>query len=188
MPAYLFAEPSLLEKWRERMNGLGPGLKVGISWRGGAEANVRRARSTTLDQWRGVLAVPGARFVSLQYGDTQSELDACYRGTGIEISDWEDADPLGDLDEFAAQIAALDLVVSVDNSTVHIAGALGLPVWTLLPFASDWRWLHGREDSVWYPTMRLFRQTAPRNWNDVFKSVVAKLTSRVQENGTRIQV
>ena len=148
---YLVPDASLLDKWRSRFRSLGSVLKVGISWRGGQEANVRRARSTRLDQWMPLLSLPGARFVNLQYGETQRELEALQQHHNVCVLDWDDADPLHDLDDFAAKVAALDLVISADNSTVHIAAALGRPVWTLLPFASDWRWMLDRNDTPWYP-------------------------------------
>ena len=91
------------------------------------------------------------------------------------IYDWTDADPLQDLDNFAAQIAALDLVISVDNATVHMAGALGVPVWTLLPYSPNWRWMLDREDTPWYPAMRLFRQPAFGDWETVMKKVSQEL-------------
>jgi ADP-heptose:LPS heptosyltransferase len=80
-------------------------------------------------------------------------------------------DQLSDIDVFAAQIAALDLVITIDNSTAHLAGALGVPVWLLLPYAADWRWLDAGEKSAWYPTMRLFRQPKLRDWQSVIERV-----------------
>ena len=79
----------------------------------------------------------------------------------LAIHDWEDADPLEDLDNFAAQIASLDLVISVDNSTVHMAGALGKPVWVLLSYVPDWRWMLTRDDSPWYPQVNFFGRLCP---------------------------
>jgi ADP-heptose:LPS heptosyltransferase len=79
------------------------------------------------------------------------------------------------MDLFAAQIAAMDLVITIDNSTAHLAGALGVPVWVLLPFAPDWRWLLEREDCPWYPSMRLFRQPLPGDWESVVKAVCCAL-------------
>jgi ADP-heptose:LPS heptosyltransferase len=84
-------------------------------------------------------------------------------------------DQLSNLDIFAAQIMAMDLVVTIDNSTAHLAGALGARVWVLLPFAPDWRWLLDREDCLWYPTMRLFRQTEPGSWQPVLERVASSL-------------
>ena len=122
---FLTADPAQVADWKNRYAQLGPGLKIGISWRAGGQPGERRMRTTSLDQWRELLSLPGATFVNLQYGDCVEDLAAVRRETGIEIHDWTDADPLVDMDAFAAKVAALDLVVSVDNSTVHLSGALG---------------------------------------------------------------
>jgi ADP-heptose:LPS heptosyltransferase len=82
-----------------------------------------------------------------------------------------DVDQLTNIDAFAAQIAAMDLVVTIDNSTAHLAGALGVPTWVLLPFAPNWRWLLERSDSLWYPSIRLFRQTREGDWQSVVQHV-----------------
>jgi len=124
-----------------------------------------------LGQWSSLLSLAGCEFVNLQYGDCREELAAIGRSHGVVIHDWPDADPLRNLDDFAAQIAALDLVISVDNATVHMAGALGVPTWVLLPFAPDWRWMLDRDDSLWYPSVRLFRQSQHGRWDDVFERV-----------------
>lgn len=172
---YLNPDPKQRDRWRERLEALGPAVKVGISWRGGKDHEVRRRRSTTLAQWADLLALPACRFVNLQYGDCRQELAAARARFGVTVHDWDECDPLGDLDGFAALVSALDLVVSVDNSTVHLAGALGAPVWALLPFTSDWRWLMERTDSPWYPSLRLFRQPAFGDWGSVFASAKAQL-------------
>ena len=97
----------------------------------------------------------------------------------MTLHSWEDINPLSDLDNFAAQIAALDLVISVDNSTVHLAGALGIPVWVLLPFACEWRWMRNYEDTPWYPRVRLFRQKIAGNWEEVFERLFSALKDAV---------
>jgi hypothetical protein len=99
-------------------------------------------------------------------------------------TDITDLSPL--LDDFtdtAAALQALDLVIAVDTSTAHLAGALGRPVWLMLPFALDWRWLRHREDSPWYPTMRLFRQSTPRVWTDVLSRIRSELSGLTQHRG-----
>jgi len=173
--SYLVSDARGMEKWRRRFQELGDGLKIGISWRGGAKLGVRRQRSIVLEQWAELFSLHGVHFINLQYGDCAGELKEVKEKMGLIIHDWEDSDPLKDLDNFAAQISALDLVVSVDNATVHMAGALGKPVWTLLPFLPDWRWMLNRDDSPWYPTMRLFRQTSPGNWKSVIERVAEEL-------------
>jgi hypothetical protein len=172
---HLVTDDRQRDLWAARYSRLGEGIKVGIAWRGGREVDVRRKRSTTLQQWSPILRIPGLHFINLQYGDCEEELAQIQELAHIEISDWDDANPLKDLDFFAAQIAALDLVISVDNATVHIAGALGKPVWTLLPFASDWRWMLGRDDTPWYPTMRLIRQSRHGAWPEVFHTAALEL-------------
>jgi ADP-heptose:LPS heptosyltransferase len=111
------------------------------------------------------------RFFSLQKGKAEEESKTAIAKMGIV--DW--ADELKDFADTAALIVNLDLVVSVDTAIVHLAGAMGKPVWTLLPFASDWRWLVGREDSPWYPTMRLFRQALIGDWGWVVQRVIEAL-------------
>ncbi len=158
----------LREKWQSRLAELGAGLKVGISWRGGDKKETRRVRSSTLDRWANLFAVEGVHFINLQYGDCRQEIEEAHENLGVCIHDWEDADPLRDMDNFAAQISALDLVISIDNSTVHMAGSLGIPTWVLLPTPPDWRWMLDREDTPWYPSLRLLRQPQPGEWAPVF--------------------
>jgi ADP-heptose:LPS heptosyltransferase len=114
-------------------------------------------------------------FVSLQYGDCRADLEAVRRDVGVEILHDESVDPLKDLDDFAAQTAAMDLVISIDNSTVHMAGALDVPVWAMLPAVPDWRWMLDRSDSPWYPSVRLFRQATAGEWGPVIERVAEEL-------------
>jgi len=177
---YLIPDPDQVRTWRARYDQLGAGLVVGISWQGGKDPVVRRQRSTRLKQWGPLFQVPGIAFVNLQYGDCRSEVVRCREDFSVPIHEWDDSDPIRDLDGFAAQIAALDLVISVDNSTVHLAGALNVPAWTLLHFACDWRWFEGRDDSPWYPSLRLFRQartdgSPTERWSAVFERAATAL-------------
>jgi hypothetical protein len=171
---YLKPDPALLKQWAERYAPLGQGIKVGISWRGGHISQAHK-RSTTLDQWQDILRTSGIQWINLQYGSPAQEINVVHEQFGITIHDWEDADPLTNLDDFAAQIAALDLVISVDNSTVHMAGALGVPVWVLQPYSADWRWLLEREDSHWYPSVRQIRQPARGDWASVLRNAEQQL-------------
>jgi len=173
--AYLIPDNQRVKVWQNRLRELGDGLNVGISWHGGSKSTVRRTRSTTLDQWNSIFSLPGINFINLQYGDCAEELRAVKEKSGLTIHDWADADPLKDLEGFAAQIAALDLVISVDNAAVHMAGALGVPVWVLLPFVSDWRWMLNFEDTPWYRSVKLFRQGNLGDWNGVFKRLGSNL-------------
>lgn len=173
--SYLVPDAIKVGTWKSRFEELGAGLKVGVSWRGAGTPDMVRVRSTTIDEWAELFGVAGTHFVSLQYGDCTEELRDAGDRLKVKIHDWQDADPLKDLDAFAAKIAALDLVISVDNATVHMTGALGVPVWILLPYACDWRWMLECEDSPWYPSARLFRQKSPGDWKGVFDRLLGCL-------------
>ena len=179
--SFLKPAPELFAKWRSRYAGIGKELKIGLSWRGGKDKNVKRIRSIDLPFWEPIFR-SGAHFVNLQYGDHSEEINQIELEMGIHIYDWEDADPLVDLDSFAAQIAALDLVISVDNSTVHIAGAVGTPVWGLIPYNPDWRWMLKRSNSLWYSTVHLFRQQKIGDWNEVIDTISTKLQMMVRQS------
>jgi tetratricopeptide (TPR) repeat protein len=173
--AYLVPDRRQADIWHSRCRKLGDGLNIGISWRGGGEPKTIRDRSITLGKWAKLFSLSKVNLINLQYGNCSGELRTVQRDMNVTIHDWDDADPLKDLDNFAAQISALDLVISIDNSTVHMAGAVGTPVWTLLPYNCDWRWMFKREDSPWYPTMKLFRQPSPGDWISVIERVSEEL-------------
>jgi len=166
---YLRADPLAVGEWRRRLAH--PGLKVGLVWAGRPEHNRDRHRSLPLAQLSPLSAVEGVTFFALQKGAAVSEAERAPVGMKIEI-----LDPLlSDFADTAAAIMALDLVISVDTSVAHLAGALGRPIWLLLPFAPDWRWLEARGDSPWYPTARLFRQSEPQRWESVVAAVAEAL-------------
>jgi tetratricopeptide (TPR) repeat protein len=172
---FLAANAKSIGVWRRRFSELGPGLKIGISWRAGGKANEGRKRTITLADWREILQAPGVQFINLQYGDVNEDIAQAERDLGIHIHDWEQGDPLVDMDAYAAKIAALDLVISVGNATVHLAGALGTAAWTLLPRVPSWRWLVTGDVSPWYASVRLFRQPRRSQWEPVLQQVAARL-------------
>jgi len=172
--SFLQPNPALLEIWRKRFAEIGESIKIGISWRGGSRESMKASRSIDHQSWKPVLQ-SDAHFVNLQYGDCTADIKQFEQVSGVHIHDWEDADPLTDLDNFAAQISALDLVISIDNSTVHFAGAVGVPTWVLTPKVPDWRWMLERDDSPWYPAVRLFRQNGNGKWSDVISKVKEEL-------------
>jgi FKBP-type peptidyl-prolyl cis-trans isomerase 2 len=176
---YLLPDVSRVHFWQERFQQLGQGLKIGISWQGGQHSFTRLKCSIPLKQWSQLFALPEFSFISLEYGDVNAEINMIKETLGMTIHTLTDIHPLENIDEFAAQIAALDLIISVDNATAHLAGALGKPVWMLLPCVPDWQWMLEREDSPWYPTMRLFRQFSPGDWEAVIKQVAEKLKSLI---------
>jgi hypothetical protein len=165
---YLAANASRRLHWRTRLTALGPGFRVGISWRGGTDRTDRRLRSIPLEQWRPILRVPGARFVSLQYGDCRQEVEAM-RAEGLPIVHWQD--PVDDLDDCAALLCELDLVVSVTTTVIHLAGALARPVWVLVPARPGWRYLLEGERLPWYPSARLWRQPTLHDWEPLIARI-----------------
>jgi tetratricopeptide (TPR) repeat protein/ADP-heptose:LPS heptosyltransferase len=175
---FLEVDAGLLAKWRDRLAAIGPGLKIGISWRAGGKPLESRKRTIPLDRWAEIFAIPGTRFINLQYGDASAEIAAAKARLGVEIHDWEEADPLIDIDGFAAKIAALDLVISVGNATVHVAGAVGTPAWTLLPMVPSWRWMIAGEESPWYANVLLLRQSSHDDWTPVLERVAGMLRER----------
>jgi tetratricopeptide (TPR) repeat protein len=170
-PGYLKADPAQVEELRHRYRmRLGERPLVGISWRGGfGEAG--RLRSIPLAAWSPILKQREFGFINLQYGDCRADLAAAQSQLGVNVLHDDTVDPLKSLDDFAAQTAAMDVVISIDNSTVHMAGALDVPVWVMLPVVPDWRWLLHRSDSPWYSSVRLFRQTKHGEWPPVLQAV-----------------
>ncbi|MBL6457433.1 tetratricopeptide repeat protein [Belnapia sp. T6] len=172
---YLRAEPAALPRWRERLAGLPGPLRVGLVWAGNPEHRNDRHRSIASHQLAPLWAVAGVSWVSLQVGARAAAL----RGEAPNGAVLDLAPELTDLAETAAAMAQLDLVVTVDTAAAHLAGALGRPVWTMLPALPDWRWLLEREDTPWYPTMRLFRQTRFGDWSGVVERVAGALQQMV---------
>ena len=142
-------------------------------------------RSIGLENWGPIFDVKGVRFVNLQYGKFSSQLQLAYEQFGVEILKDERVDPLNDLESFASQVAAMDVVISVDNSTVHFAGALGIETWTMLPYIPDWRWGLEGERTQWYPTMRLFRQQERGDWGPVISRAARELTSLINRRNNQ---
>jgi Flp pilus assembly protein TadD len=156
---YLRTDPDRLARARER-RGPGEGLHIGLVISGNPNNPRSRFRNFPFSQLAPLLDLPGARFYNLQQGPEAAEITAHPR-----VLDW--APHCRDLRDLAGALGALDLLITTDSMPAHLAGALGLPVWTLLDAASDWRWLRGRVGSPWYPTMRLFRQVEPGAWAGV---------------------
>ena len=183
--SYLKACPEETEKRRRKYQELSNGsMLVGISWKSaGPDQSWSESRSIPLnDYWASVLSYEDCYFINLQYGDVKRELELLKLETGLAIYSDQEVYALEDLDNFAAQVSALDLVISIDNTTVHIAGALGQRVWTLLPHIPYWRWMRDGEDTLWYKNMRLFRQDHIGDWSGVFQQVGMLLQQDIAEN------
>jgi len=166
---YLAAEPARVSAWHPR---LGSGFKIGINWASGHSDKPHfKRRDIPLAAFAPLAALPGVQLVSLQKGDAAAQIGEVPFSHKILKPD---ADPAADADFFldtAAIMMNLDLVVTCDTSVTHLAGALARPVFAALPVVADWRWMIGREDSPWYPTLRIFRQTAPGGWDAVLARI-----------------
>ena len=168
-PPYLAADPRHLAAWRDRLVPDGR-LQVGLVWAGRSEHRDDARRSMPFAALTPLWQVPGVRWFSLQVGPRGADLAAAPPGMVTDL-----APLLGDFADTAAALGALDLLVGVDTATVHLAGALGRPAWLLLPYAADWRWMRDAERTVWYPSLRLFRQSSPGAWPDVIARIVTGL-------------
>ncbi len=167
---YLHADPVKVRWWQQRLTGHAV-YNVGLVWRGNPDNPRDRDRSCAVTEFTPLAKLPGVAFYSLQVGDISREVaTAAPAMTIVDV-----ASSLTDFTETAALIASLDLVISVDTAVVHLAGALGRPVWVLLPALADWRWLHGDRHSPWYPTMTAFEQTAGEGWGGVMGRVKSEL-------------
>jgi hypothetical protein len=174
---YLAAEPERARRWAARIGT--EGFKVGIVWQGNPNPEADMARSAPLAAFAPLAAIPGVRLISLQLGGGVEQLADLPAGMRVEtLGDDFDAGPDGFVDT-AAAMGALDLVVTCDTSVAHLAGALARPTWVALKQVAEWRWLRDRDDSPWYPTMRLFRQTRRGEWSDVFAAMTAELKAHV---------
>lgn len=165
---YIKADPELVRKWKEKIRHDRSKLKVGLVW---AAGHGDRNRSCPLELFSPLSELTGLTFYSLQVGEDAGK--AKNPPEGMKLVDYTEG--IKDFSDTAAIIENLDLTISVDTAVAHVAGALGKPVWTLLPFIVDSRWLLDREDSPWYPTMRLFRQPSPGNWESVIDRVAENL-------------
>ncbi|MGR3178198.1 MAG: tetratricopeptide repeat protein, partial [Candidatus Anammoxibacter sp.] len=166
---YLKPRPELVEEWGKRINS--KAFKVGIVWAGNPDHTNDRNRSCSLSDFTPLTSISGLELYSLQKGAVMDQLLNVPEGiTIINLGE-----QLRDFSDTAAVIVNLDLVISVDTAVVHLAGALGKPIWALLPFVPDWRWMLNREDTPWYPSMRLFRQNERSDWQSVILRVADEL-------------
>jgi tetratricopeptide (TPR) repeat protein len=169
---YLSPDPAKVEAWGKRIGG--DLFKIGIVWSASTWNAKLAEKSCPFSHFLTLAGTPGARLVGLQKDPVAIDLAAAaaegIRNYGDEFADFSDT---------AAAMANLDLVISVDTAVAHLAGAMGKPVWVLLPCVADWRWLLNREDSPWYPTMRLYRQPRPGVWDEIFRRLAQDLKAAV---------
>jgi glycosyl transferase family 9 (putative heptosyltransferase) len=176
---YVRADEALARRWHQEL-GTADEFKIGIVWQGNPSFGKRgyraadQKRSIPLAQFESLARVPDVRLFSLQKGYGREQL----AGWQSENRIVDLGDRLGDFMDTAAVMMNLDLIISADTSPLHLAGALGRPVWAALPVAPCWRWLLEREDSPWYPTMRLFRQRRRGDWSEVVERMAVELEVR----------
>lgn len=170
---FLRADPDRTRIWRERFGAIGRGPKVGVSWQGGQD--LENLRHAPWSFWTEILRVPGVHLVSIQYGGDQA-IQALQRQLGMRIHRPQGVDLWKDLDELAAVISALDLIVTVTNSVAHLAGALGIPTW--VPFTPSWGawWILESGVTPWYPSLRIYsKRSAREDWAGITAEMVADL-------------
>jgi hypothetical protein len=171
---YLSAPPDRIAQWAKKLAG-DSSFKIGLAWAGSAG---RDERSCPLATFAPLAAIPGVTFYGLQKGPQANQ------PVPPELRLIQMGDELGDFADTAALMSNLDLVISVDTSVVHLAGGLGRPVWTLISGKPEFRWLRDRTDSLWYPTMRLFRQTSRGDWGGVIAQVADALSHWINDRGS----
>lgn len=171
---YLSADPGKKAHWRRRLDGLGPGRKIGISWRGGTDRSRGNVRSIDPVRLLTLLAKEPIRFVNVQYDSDPAEVRDLSERSGVEVQHWNEA--LEDYEETAALVSEMDLVLTVCTAVAHLGGALGKPVWVLAPFSPEWRYGATGESMPWYPSVRVFRQTEYRQWQPLLESVARRLS------------
>jgi tetratricopeptide (TPR) repeat protein len=174
--SYLKADPVLVKNFRDVLRGADRKLVVGLSWNS-KNAQFGHGKSTSLVDWAPTLKLKGLKFVDLQYGDTADDRASVEKTLGVPITHIPDLDLKNDIDGLAALISACDLVITVSNTTAHLAGALGKPTWVILPtgYFQLWFWFSNRTDSPWYPSVTLYRQKQLGDWTPVLRRIAADL-------------
>lgn len=178
---YLVPDPDRSRRWRGRLDALGPGTKIGVSWRGGLQSTRRDLRSMDLATMAALFDAGHAHFVDLQYGDTGEERAQLESLRGAVLHSWPGT--ASDLEELAALVSELDLVVSVCTAVMHFAGALGKEVWVLVPTVPEWRYQQEGDRIPWYPTARMIRQRPGESWASVMERVSGQLERRLSGRG-----
>ena len=172
---YLQADATAIQRWKDRLrhttNGDKPG--IGLSWRGGVQSTNQAGRSIAGELLKSRLVSPRFNFVSLQYGERAADLAVLNAGPSAEVHDWPEAQAT--FDETAALVSTLDLIITVDTTVAHLAGALGKPVWVMVPHNAEWRYLREGTTMPWYPTMRIFRRRQGADWNDTLAEIAQAL-------------
>lgn len=174
--SFLLPDPELVERYTEKYDKLGHGVKIGISWKT-SSPHQSVARNFPFALWNPIFDIPGCRFISLQYGDVEEDCARIKNDLGVDIFVDPEVSALDSLEQSMAQACAVDLVLSISNATVDLAAACGVDVWMMLGKAPHWHWFDQRNDSLWYETVRVFRQKELGNWADVIDTAAEELPS-----------
>lgn len=176
---YLVPDAGRVEHWRSRLALLGPGMKIGICWRSGLRKGERHKYYSQLTQWGPIFAVPGVHFVNLQYGDCAEELLEAEQLFGVKIASYSDIDLRNDIDDSAALMASVDLMICVSTSVSEIGGAVGVEQYRYDPFGRHWDVLGCTDRMPWHPSIRLFQQHTQYDWDTQLATVAEALKERV---------
>lgn len=177
-PAFLSPNIERFDQFRCPLDQISAGNRiVGISWHSARNIRIGNMKGGALKAWAPILKTPGMTFVNLQYGDCTAELAEIEKELGVKVVNFTGLDPLRDMDGFASLVSAMDLVLTVSNTTAHVAGALGVPTWVILAEGPGrlWYWFRDRTDSPWYPSLHLFRQPVAMAWQPVIDLVASQL-------------
>ena len=172
--SYLKPSVEIAANWKARLSDLGNDMKVGISWKGGTESTRRQSRSIPLDLWMTLLASKGVRFVSLQYGQVREEIERTNQSLPYPIACFEPSE-IDDFDQLAGLASALDVIVTVDNTLVHLSGAIGKSCQALIPYDPEWRYGSSGRRMPWYSSVELHRQERPGEWAKIVNRIAAEL-------------
>ncbi len=174
---YLKPDPDLAQIYKQKYQIFGNKLKVGIAWKS-ISRSVGSIKSTQLMDWEDILRTPGVQFINIQYGSVAEDIQQIKQQYGVEIYQ-DDFDPFDDIEKAIAQISALDMVISVSNASVHISGQLNIPTWVILNSRPLWHWFENDDRTVWYDSLKLFRQNQLSGWRPVLNEVARALKDKV---------
>jgi hypothetical protein len=176
--AYLHPNSRQTERWKKKLHDSSGALKVGLAWAGNPKFVDDRARSLTLDRLGSLWDTPGVKYFSFQKGAAAEQVKALPAKANFVDLQAE----LTDFAETAAAMSAMDLIITTDTAAAHLAGALGLPTWVMLQQVPDFRWMLAHDDSPWYASMRLFRQTSRGDWDGVIQRVANALAAQAKSS------
>jgi hypothetical protein len=177
--SFLIPNPARVTYWKKRLAELGSGPKIGFCWRSSLKTGERTLHYTTLDQWGSIFTTSGVHFINLQYDECSAELNEARQRFSVPLHTFSEVDMYNDLDETAALIQALDLVVSAPTSVYTIAASLGVNTW-LMTSGVAW-FTHGTHHSPWYPTLRFFNRQWNQPWNEIIGQISEQLKLQKSE-------